>query len=119
MACTKNPLYLSSIAAIVNYYFPKISSLTYPVAKSGSGKRFNPIKFIYPSYSTSSTASKAIIISLMPTFKMGGIAYFCLLTCQDCNSANIAVIEFYEMQPARYIAKLQELAVCDETNKNN
>ncbi|MCP2067941.1 hypothetical protein [Pseudomonas laurylsulfatiphila] len=52
-------------------------------------------------------------------FQNGGIAYFCLLTCQDCNSANIAVIEFYEMQPARYIAKLQGLAVCDETNKNN
>lgn len=51
-------------------------------------------------------------------FQNGDIAYFCLLICQNCNSTNIAVIEFYEMQPARYIAKLQGLAVRDETNEN-
>jgi len=51
-------------------------------------------------------------------FQNGDIAYFCILICQNCNSTNIAVIEFYEMQPARYIAKLQGLTVCDETNEN-
>ena len=51
-------------------------------------------------------------------FQNGGIAYFCLLTCQGCNSVNISVVEFYEMQPARYIAKLQGLTVFDETNEN-
>lgn len=76
MACTKNPLYLNSTAVIVNHDFPEISSPTYPEVRSGSDKQLNPIKFIYPSYSTLSTALKAAIISIMPTFKMATLHIF-------------------------------------------
>lgn len=76
MARKKNLLCLSLIAVIVNYHFPEISYPIYPVAKSGSEKQFKPIKFIYPSYSTSITASRAKIIYIMSAFKVAKLHIF-------------------------------------------
>lgn len=48
----------------------------------------------------------------------GGLAYFCPILCLGCSTTNIAVVEFYELQPARYIAKLQGFAGCERYDQS-
>jgi len=42
--------------------------------------------------------------------KNGNIAYLINAICQKCNILTVAAVDFYEVQPARYIASLVGLA---------
>lgn len=39
-------------------------------------------------------------------FKNGNMAYLVNLPCPTCNTLSLVAVDFYEMQPARYIASL-------------
>lgn len=43
-------------------------------------------------------------------FKSGNMAYLVNLECPTCKTITLASVDFYEMQPARYIATLNALA---------
>jgi hypothetical protein len=43
-------------------------------------------------------------------FPNGRSAYFCTARCGNCSKSYVLAIDFYEMQPARYIAILQGVA---------
>ncbi|WP_449465476.1 hypothetical protein [Stenotrophomonas humi] len=48
--------------------------------------------------------------SAYPRFPNGDAAYFCTVQCGNCRAGHVVAIEFYEKQPARYIAVLQGVA---------
>ncbi|MBL4665319.1 MAG: hypothetical protein JKY23_05145 [Nitrospinaceae bacterium] len=48
-------------------------------------------------------------------FKNGNVVYFIDLLCPKCNTLTLAVVDFYEMQPARYIATLAGVAEMEAT----
>ena len=45
-----------------------------------------------------------------PHFPNGDAAYICTAECERCQSCYLLAIQFYEKQPARYVAVLQGVA---------
>jgi len=45
-----------------------------------------------------------------PRFPNGDAAYICTAECKSCQASYLLAIQFYEKQPARYIAVLQGVA---------